>query len=181
ALYPQPDNPAQRYNFVQQPIPRGLAAPYGHCTDGRTLYWWAKDGIWSSSEGSLTDADLYSLFPHEGVVGNDYIYAATGQPVRAPDYSQAGSFRLVYANYYLYALYKDTTESHAYNVLVYDTRRKAWSVDVYSGFADPYVISVRAVTAFYHPEQQAGTLVTSGTRFDELIMASAPYSGFPAT
>src|SRR5208282_1157446 len=39
ALYPQPDNPAQRFNFVQQPIPRGLAAPYGHCTDGRTLYW----------------------------------------------------------------------------------------------------------------------------------------------
>jgi len=173
ALYPQPDNPAQRYNFVQLPFPRGLAAPYGKCNDGRTEYWWAKDGIWSSSEGSLTDADLYNLFPHEGVVGTSVTYAATGQVVQAPDYSRAGTFRLTYANYYLYALYQDVTGN--YNVLVYDTRRKAWSVDIYSAIVVGAIIGLRAVTAFYHPEQQAGSLVASSTRFDELIMASAPY------
>jgi len=165
ALYPQPDNPAQKFNFVQQPIARGLAAPYGVATDGKAIYWWAKDGIWSSSKGSLTDADLYSLFPHEGVVGNSYVYAATGQTVPAPDYSRAGTFRLTYANYYLYAVYQDSTG--AYNVLVYDTRRGAWSLDVYGGAG-------LFVTAFYHPEQQAGSLASAPALYDELIMAIAP-------
>lgn len=158
ALYPQPQNTSQRYNVVQQPFPRGLAAPYGHCTDGVSIYWWAKDGIWSSSKGSLTDDDLYNLFPHDGVVGENQTYA--GQTTFAPDYSRIGAFRLTYANYYLYATYQDSLG--VYHTLVYDTRRGAWSNDIYSP----------VVTAFYHPEQQAGSLVNPGTRYDELIMAS---------
>ncbi len=157
ALYPQPDNPAQRYNVVQQPLSRGLAAPFGHCNDGRAIYWWAKDGIWSSAKGSLTDKDLFNLFPHESVPGKSITYM--GATVQPPDYARTGAFRLTYANGYLYAVYKDT--SNTYRCLVYDTHRDAWSVDEYNP----------QVSVFYHPEQQAGAL-KSTARYDELLMGN---------
>src|SRR5882724_643275 len=161
ALYPQPNNPAQRYNPVQQPLARGLAAPFGVCTDGVSLYWWAKDGIWSSTKGSLTDEDLYSLFPHEGVIGQTATYGQPGlsHNVLPPDYSRAGTFRLTYSNSYLYATYQDS--QGVYNTLVFDIRRGGWSVDVYNV----------QVSRFYHPEQQVGTLLSTSTRYPELVMA----------
>jgi hypothetical protein len=161
ALYPQLNNPEQRYNPVQQPLPRGLAAPWGHATDGQQIYWWAKDGIWASREGSLTDDDLYNIFPHEGVDGVAVSYGppVLGRTVQPPDYSRAGTFRLVYDNYYLYAIYQDSTGT--YDMLVYDIRRKAWSVDVYPN----------PISAMYASEQQSGTLQTAGTSYSELLMA----------
>jgi hypothetical protein len=161
ALYPQPTNPLQRYNPVQQPLPRGLAAPYACCTDGSQIFFWAKDGIWSSGKGSLTDEDLYNLFPHDGTPGEAQTYGPPGlaHTVLPPDYSRAGTFRLTYCNYYLYATYQDSAGN--YNTLVYDTRRNAWCVDLYA----------TQVSRFYHPEGQAGTLLTSSTRYPELQMA----------
>jgi hypothetical protein len=106
ALYPQ-QNEAQRYSVVKQPMTRGLAAPFGHCNDGKSIYYWAKDGIWSSSAGSLTDADLANIFPHDGVAGANYVY--NGQTVYAPDYAYASQFRLAHANGYLYADYVSST------------------------------------------------------------------------
>jgi hypothetical protein len=161
ALYPQPTNPLQRYNPVQQPLPRGLAAPYACTTDGSQIFFWAKDGIWSSGKGSLTDADLYNLFPHDGVPGEAQTYGPPGlaHTVLPPDYAQAGTFRLTYCNYYLYATYQDNLGN--YNTLVYDTRRNAWEVDLYAS----------QVTRFYHPEQQAGTVLSRATRYPELLMA----------
>jgi hypothetical protein len=157
ALYPNATNPAQRYSIIQQPIPRGLAAPYGHCTDGQSLFFWAKDGIWSSSKGSLTDEDLYNIFPHEGVAGRVYTYGAfTIQP---PDYSRAGTFRLTYCNYYLFAVYQDSTGT--YRRLILDTRRNAWCVDTTPDIA---------VSVYYHPEQQSGTLLTPGTSYPLLVL-----------
>jgi hypothetical protein len=145
ALYPQPDNPSQRYNVVQLPLTRGLVAPFGHCNDGTAVYWWAKDGIYSSSTGSLTDVDLYNLFPHEGVAGVNVTYG--GATVYAPDYSRAGTFRLEYSNGYLYAIYQDSTGT--YRQLTLDVKRGAWCVDA----ASP------VVTAAYHAEQQSGPLL----------------------
>jgi hypothetical protein len=161
ALYPQPTNPLQRYNPVQQPLPRGLAAPYACCTDGSQIFFWAKDGIWSTGKGSLTDEDLYNLFPHDGTPGEEQTYGPPGlaHTVLPPDYSRAGTFRLTYCNYYLYATYQDANGN--YNTLVYDVRRNAWCVDVYG----------TQVCRFYHPEQQAGTLLTNTARYPELQMA----------
>lgn len=158
ALYPQPTNPTQRYSVVQQPFTRGLVAPYGVCDDGQIIYWWAKDGIYSSAKGSLTDADLYNLFPHEGVVGQVVTYATV--TVQPPDYSRAGTFRMAYANGYLYATYQDS--GGIYHTLVQDTRTGAWSLDNYSP----------AVSIFHHPEQQAGTLLSNTARYDELLMGN---------
>lgn len=153
-LYPQgtaylnPQNRVQHYSAVLQPIARGLAAPFGHCNDGTAFYWWAKDGIWSSAKGSLTDGDLYNLFPHEGVPGVSVSYG--GLTVTPPDYSRAGTFRLCHANNFLYAIYQDATGT--YRVLTYDTRHDAWVVDSY---AFP-------ITTAYHVEQPSGPLLTSG-------------------
>jgi hypothetical protein len=154
-LYPQLQNEAQRYNPVQQAIPRGLAAPYGKCTDGATVSWWAKDGIWDSKDGSLTDADLYPLFPHDGVAGQAVTYGpVTYQP---PDYSRAGTFRLETANGFLYATYTDS--GGVYHTLVYDQKRKAWSLDAY---ANPASVA-------YHVEQQEGTLLSNTALYPSLV------------
>lgn len=158
ALYPQSGNEAQRYAVVQQPFTRGLAAPLGHCTDGLSIYWWAKDGIYSSAKGSLTDGDLLQLFPHDGIPGITITYNTVTLP--PPDYSRAATFRLTYANSFLYATYQDSTGT--YNQLILDTRRMAWSVDAYTPI----------VSCFYHPQQPAGTLRSTTIRYDELIMAN---------
>lgn len=155
ALYPQTGNSAQRYSPVKQPLPRGLAAPWGHCNDGKSLYWWAKDGIYSSSAGSLTDADLYNLFPHEGVVGANYTYGTS--TVYAPDYSRAGTFRLTYCNSYLYATYQDTTGTP--RSLTLDTRTGAWYPD---GYQFP-------PTVLYALPQQPGTLLSGTARYPSLV------------
>jgi len=153
-MYFQPKG-VDRYSFVQQPVARGLAAPFGHCTDGASISWWAKDGIWDTAEGSLTDADLYNLFPHEGVAGESITYGSvTYQP---PDYSRAGSFRLETGNGFLYATYQDS--SGVYHTLVYDRKRKAWSLDAYG----------TAVSTVYHPEQQEGTVQTSTALYGMLM------------
>jgi hypothetical protein len=148
ALYPQPSNPTQRYSVIQQPLPRGLAAPFGHCTDGKTLYWWAEDGIWSSSAGSLTDDDLYNLFPHDGVPGTNYTY--NSNTVFAPDYAQCSTFRLAIHNNYLYAKYQDSSGTP--RTLTLDVRRGAWVVDHVVGFSP---------TTYYTPEQPEGGVLAN--------------------
>jgi len=157
-LYPQLDNPLQRYNPVQQEIPRGLAAPFGHTTDGQAIYFWAKDGIWSDQGGSLTDEDLYSLFPHEGVLGQSVSYG--GVNISAPDYSRAGTFRLAKVNQYLHCIYQGIFGE--YHTLVCDLRRKAWSVDDYTP----------AVCTAYHPPQQEGTVLSSTARYPTLLLGN---------
>lgn len=160
ALYPQQStDPTQFYNPVQAPIARGLAAPLGHCTDGAQVYFWAKDGIWGSQTGSLTDADLFNLFPHDGVAGTSVTYL--GVVIPAPDYSRVGKFRLTHSAGYLYATYQDA--SGTYRQLVLDIKRAAWSIDQYSP----------VVSATYHPEQQAGTLTANtAVRYDELLFGT---------
>jgi hypothetical protein len=149
ALYPQFSNTAQRYSVVQQPFPRGLAAPFGSCTDGRNLYWWAKDGIYASYKGSLTDGDLYNLFPHDGVSGINRNYL--GNTVFAPDYSRCAQFRLTHCNGYLYATYQDSNA--IYRKLVCDLRTVSWYIDDHGP---------DSITVTHHPEQPEGTLLVGG-------------------
>jgi hypothetical protein len=151
ALYPALNTP-QRYYAVERPIGRGLVAPYARCTDGKLIYFWARDGIWAtdgSTGVSLTDADLYNLFPHEGVPGADYTY--NGITIFAPDYGHASHFRLGICNGFLYADYWDSKAGH--RTLVYDIALKAWCVDEY---AIP-------ITVHYGTEQQSGALTIGGT------------------
>lgn len=155
----QTSDPTQFYNPVQSPIPRGLAAPYAHCNDGANLYWMAKDGI-LSSRSSLTDADLYNIFPHEGRAGESYSYS--GNTLLPPDVAgAAATFRLVHSNGYLYYIYKDT--GGTFRMLTCDLKRGgAWVVDSYP----------TQITAAYHIEQQPGAFLSSSA-YDETIFGNA--------
>lgn len=118
-----------RYNWVEIPVGRGLAAPFCICTDGKIIYYLGKDGIYETVGGeskSITDDDLFTLFPQEGIQGVNYTYA--GQTIYAPDYGLADSFRLAIVNGFLFFFYKDY--SGLYRTLVYQVARKAWSPDV---------------------------------------------------
>lgn len=137
-LYPQFGNSAigaERYQPVERGVGRGIAAPYGYCSDGKRIYFVAKDGIWvkdGSSGYSLTDADLRDLFPHEGVPGFDITYA--GLTVHAPDYTRTQTFRLSYCKSYLYFDYEDIYGVRRTLVCDLSRERPSWSVDDY---ADP--------------------------------------------
>jgi hypothetical protein len=158
-LIPQPDNPSQRYAIQDQPIDRGLAAPLGHCNDGKQVYFWAKDGIVGSSTGSLTSADLSNLFPHEGVLGETIVRGPV--TIYPPAYSQAASFRLAYSNGYLYATYIDIFAT--YRMLVLDTRTGAWSIDNYTP----------AVTSVVRVDQVPSNLTPSNPQlYDEILMGN---------
>ena len=125
AGYPQNGKTA----WKQIPVGAGLAATFGICSDGKVIYYVAKDSIRITGGGtseSITDDDLYPLFPHDGVEGVNVTYA--GRTVYAPSYaSYAGDFRLSLVNRFLYFDYRDSNGT--YRTLVYDTVRKAWSVD----------------------------------------------------
>lgn len=159
ALFPNATNPAQRYIPIQQPLDRGFAAPFGHCNDGKQWYWWAKDGICSSGAGSLTDGDLFPLFPHEGVPGRAYTYNA--YTINPPDYKRAGGFRLSICNGYLFADYQDSSGN--YHTLTLDTRKGAWQPDVYA----------TAISVHYAPPQQEGTVLSSSVLYQMLVMGRA--------
>jgi hypothetical protein len=157
------------YTQYEQPVGRAPITPWGCCTDKQNVYFWEKTGISRTSGGpaeSLTDADLLNLFPHEGaqgqgVQGVDIV--RNGVTWYAPDYSRAAQFRLKIVNKYLFAMYLDTTG--AYRTLVCDLHGvPAWSQDIYGKGA----ISITDVWA---PEQQSGSLLTSGTLYPAMYLA----------
>jgi hypothetical protein len=123
------------YRWNEIPVGAGLAAPFGLCTDGRHTYFVAKDGIRATTGGpseSLTDADLYNLFPHEGLF--PVPVSTIAGLIYPPDYTYAHQFRLSVVNGYLYFDYIATVGLlHVPKTLVCDLRMIAWSIDA-SGF-----------------------------------------------
>jgi len=80
------------------------------CTDKTRIFFVAKDCIASTTGAGYrdhTEADLYNLFPHEGIAGQDV--TRNGITYYAPDYSRAASFRLSVINGYLFFDYEDTS------------------------------------------------------------------------
>lgn len=122
----------QQFSLVESVTNRGLYIRTCICTEGgHTVFFRGKDGIYASPGGagsiSITDDQIYNLFPHEGDVP---------QPVRIgpftvwpPDDSRPNAQQLAYANGYLYYDYQDT--SGVPRTLVYDVVAKGWSVDTY--------------------------------------------------
>lgn len=108
------------------PVGRGLFARWALAV-GPKIWFLGKDGIYETAGGPatcITDADLYPLFPHEGVPG----VAVEGyQP---PDMTQTTRLRLAYADGWVIFDYQDTSGHQ--RTLVYDTRTGAWFPDVYT-------------------------------------------------
>ncbi len=125
-----------KYNYIDIPVGRGLAAAFGICSDGDNIYFVGPDGIYMHSGGpatSLTDDDLYPLFPHEGLLPGTQpqnIPTYSGGIMYAPDYRQSQAMRLSFANRYLYFDYLDSTG--VYRTLVCNLLTRAWSVDTFA-------------------------------------------------
>jgi hypothetical protein len=161
ALYPAFQT-TQRYSPIEQSVGRGLISPYGHITDGNLVYFWTRDGIAITDGGpykSLTDADLYNLFPHEGVAGVNV--TRNGVTYYAPDYSQAAKFRLGKINQYLFADYPDT--DGVPRTLVCDLRTGGWVTDIYADLIDIH----------YGAEQQTGSLTSAPATYAKGLLADA--------
>jgi hypothetical protein len=130
------------YAKLEVPIGKRLASPWGMDTDGALVYFWATDGICvTSAQGpakSLTDEDLYNIFPHGGVSGVSSV--RLGVTYYAPDFSRADTFRLAVRENYLYATYQDSAAFP--HTLVCDLRNGAWTTDVYADLiCVPYAIN----------------------------------------
>jgi hypothetical protein len=114
----------------QAEVGRGLASPRGIATDGISIFFWAKDGICRTGGAgfdSLTDADLFQLFPHDQIAGSNIV--RNNITFYAPDYSRAAEFRLTHINGFLYADYRDSTDTP--RTLVCYLKTVAWSQDAY--------------------------------------------------
>jgi hypothetical protein len=129
------------FNLVESISERGLYCRQGICTDGGGwVYFITKDGIRKSPAGSgsqsITDTDLYNLFPHEGVPQQTYnvVTYSGGVPtvlytVSPPNYENREAMVLRFAQGYVYFDYVGLDAAR--HTLVYDTIHDGWSVDVY--------------------------------------------------
>jgi hypothetical protein len=111
---------------------RGLYIPKAICVDGGgNVYFRAKDGINISPNGqgrkSITDEDLYNLFPHEGLVPKPVTIA--GYTIWPPDDTQPFAQKMNVANGYVYYDYLDVNGIP--RTLVYDIAAGGWVVDQY--------------------------------------------------
>jgi hypothetical protein len=125
-------------DFIALEVPnsKGLYARWGICSTPQGICFVGKDGIYMSAGGppvSLTDDDMYPLFPHEGsgsdptsfvfVDGmNDPDPALVG--IAPVDFSQPDAMRLAYGDGFLYFDYFDIDGQH--RTLVYNFQSKAW-------------------------------------------------------
>lgn len=106
---------------------RGPWTPWFMVVTPRGTYFGTKDGIYFTSAGSasvsITDADLYPLFPHDGVSGQ------TVNGVVPPDYTQPNRLRLAYVDGLLYFDFQDTGGND--RTLVFRESDGSWWHDVY--------------------------------------------------
>ena len=152
----------QQYVQVEAPVGKRLASPYGMDSDGTDIFFWAEDCIARTGGGkadSLTDDDLYNIFPHGGLAGVDVV--TNGVTYYAPDYSRAAQFRLTYRNGMLYALYPDTTG--AFRMIVYDVLRKAWSQDAYAD-------TMRTAYSIEQPKTNLAAAANNNTLYPNLML-----------
>lgn len=120
------------WTLQESSLKRGLYIPWCLTVEGGgTVFFRAKDGIYASPGGqggrSITDEDLYNLFPHEGFTPE----SITRGPytVYPPDDTRTTSQSLSIANGYLYYDYADASGTH--RTLVYDIAAGGWVPDVY--------------------------------------------------
>src|SRR5580765_570001 len=114
---------------------RGLYLPRCLCVNGgKDVYFRTKDGISVSYGGqgaeSITDEDLYNLFPHEGFTPQPVTRG--GFTVYPPDDTQPFAQKLNAANGFIYYDYiANVSGVSTPQTLVYSTITKGWVKDVY--------------------------------------------------
>lgn len=104
----------------EMPIGKGLFAPWALCV-GELINFVSRDGIYQTNGTqlkSITDEDLYPLFPHDGIVGTEV------NGISPPDFTVRTALRLAAGDGLIKFIYFSVQGN--YNTLVYDTRFKGW-------------------------------------------------------
>jgi len=146
--------------FDRIPGAEGLALKWAFVVGDR-LYWLAKSGILASAGGvaiSLTDGDLYPLFPHEGLAGQ----AVNGFQPPDLSLSRQGKTRLEWGQKWLIFNYIDASG----NPRVLAGREKAGSIGWW-----PWVYSVGTIHHFERGEGKQALLVGSNESTGKLYKA----------
>jgi hypothetical protein len=160
--YPQGDG---TYNWVERPLGAGAVSHFAICTDSKRFFFAGSDGIYVSGGGpasSLTDEDLYNLFPHEDIFPRPI--AVNGFTINPPSYIiNPGSiipplFWLTVCNDFLFFDYG--AGNGVFSTLVCDLKKKTWRIDLYSSpvlsrsiSQGDESISINTPNALYKPEQ----------------------------
>jgi hypothetical protein len=124
AIYPSPTGDRRFLTIYRTACGRGLWARFAWCLGGGKIWFLSKDGIYVTDGGpseSITDDDLYPLFPHEGSAG---IQVNEHFPV---DMTKRNYLRLAYHDEKLYFDYRDT--ANAPRTFVYIPGR-GWVADL---------------------------------------------------
>lgn len=121
------------FTLIRSGVTRGLYIRSCICTDGSgSFFYRSKDGIEASTGGgkqqSLSDADLFNLFPHEGYLPSPITIGDV--TIFPPDDSKPEDQRMHFATGYLYYDYRDT--SNVPRTLVLDVAAGGWVVDSYA-------------------------------------------------
>lgn len=123
------------------PCGKGFWTRWAFALGTKGIYFLAKDGIYLTSGGgpaqSITDVDLYPLFPHDGVLGQ----AVNG--VLPVDMTQASRLRLTWVEGWLYFDYVDT--GGAPRSLCFREADGTWWPDYYDLPGGPGVMTRYAV------------------------------------
>jgi hypothetical protein len=114
------------------PCGRGLWTRWCWCLTPYGVVFLAKDGIYITNAGSpaksLTDKDLYPIFPREGIRG------AQIRDVQPPDMTRTTDLRLGYGDGYIYFDFVAITGGPY--TLIYDMKRDGWFIDKYPSRAN---------------------------------------------
>lgn len=126
-IYPAADSDGRlTFKSNKTGLGLGLGGRWSYCVGEGRVWLVSKDGIYvteGNSPVSITDQDLYPLFPHDGLAGS------TTYGVIAPDFSSPDNLRLSIGDSTLRFDYKGIDTN--FYTLLYDINNKAWYYDSY--------------------------------------------------
>lgn len=144
---------SNQFQAIEKPVGKGLFCRWGMAVCKEGVYFVGDDGIYfhqGNLATSITDQNLYPLFPHEGQPGVATTLGPSGSVTYyPPDYTQPNRMRLSYAEGYLYFDFLDI--SGAQTTLVYNTLLRCWEgKDLYT----EVVAGTATSPAFVHYAQE---------------------------
>jgi hypothetical protein len=124
-------DPSATQLFIPQKISeKGLWSPWAFCV-GDSMYYLSKDGIYKNQGNesqSITDEDLYLLFPHDGKPGEAVTIG--GITFNPPNMALNSSLRMSCVQKHIYFDYVDTLGVQ--RTMVYSEVSGIWGVDDYA-------------------------------------------------
>ncbi len=132
AIYPT-FGEASDFIAIEVPNSKGLFMRWCLCVGKNAIYFRARDGIYKCSGAtpqSITDKDLFSIFPHESPTSSFIVDGQAATPNGAggdfvpPDDTVEAAQRLAYADGFVYFDYRGT-DGNLYT-LVYNETTDAW-------------------------------------------------------